>query len=220
MNATTILIPFIIFVIGMTISVIIGAISMIFIKKYRLCNFLLRGFIILLFMYFQRPISEFIICKVIHYQYLNEFYDVGKLDKTHIARIASIKKIETADGIDEIIKKGLIITDELLYYSLSGSGSQNPNTIADIGYGHCGNYSILFSAIANHYIRENNLSDKYEVKVLAVKDIWFNTFSLFGHHVSCVLNNKKAGERIHIDPTFYDFNRITLRSMSIKKKHK
>ncbi len=104
-------------------------------------------------------------------------------------------------------------------YKLSGSGSVVPIKIMDTGYGHCGNYSILFAATVNHYLNQNKLSNDYQMNVVYVKDRWFKYFTVFNSHVTCMLINKhNPSDRKHIDPTFYDVNKIRLTKMKFTQK--
>jgi hypothetical protein len=167
---------------------------------------------------FQRPISEFLICTFISYDYLGEKYQVDTLDKIHISKLDKLMDISELDNVDVIIQKSLNVTNCLLHYKLSGSKSTDPNIIMDRGYGHCGNYSILFSTIANHYLKQNNLSKEYKMNIVYVKDRWFGRYTIFNSHVSCVLVHD--GHREHIDPTFYDYNKIKLTNMQFTDKNK
>jgi hypothetical protein len=123
--------------------------------------------------------------------------------------------------IGDVIRLSQQQTGKLLQFNFSAV-ENDPNKIILTGKANCIGYAALFSRISNSIITQSALGEEWRASAhighlycMGVNIHQYTQHPYFVDHDFVILQNKKTGELIGVDPSLYDYTLI--RTVRISK---
>ena len=128
---------------------------------------------------------------------------------------ASIDK-ESDSDIEQIIKLSLLATSNKLNYT-ADKNENDPNKLISTKTAHCVGYASFFSTTCNYLLRKFSLDDRWLAKP-RIGQLYFSGINIhkyfnspfFKDHDFAIIENKKTGQILAVDPTINDYLYIDL----------
>lgn len=118
---------------------------------------------------------------------------------------------QSEPDIEQIIKLGLSITSEQLYFT-SNKNDIDPNKLITSRTAHCVGYASFFATTCNHLLNKHNLADTWTAKPQAGQlyflginiHQYFHT-PFFKDHDFVTIENKTTRQIFAVDPAINDY---------------
>ena len=132
-------------------------------------------------------------------------------DKNLIDYIEANTNEQTDPDIKQIVKLSLSITSKQLNFTFNNN-DKDPNKLITSKTAHCIGYASFFATTCNYLLKKNNLDNRWTAKTQKGHLNFFGedihpyfTAPFLKDHDFVLIENKKTGEILAVDPTANDY---------------
>ena len=133
-------------------------------------------------------------------------------DKNLIDYVDANTNEQTDPNIKQIVKLSLSITSKQLNFTANKKNDIDPNKLITSKTAHCIGYASFFATTCNYLLKKNNLDNRWTAKTQKGNLNFFGTDihkyfkpGFFSDHDFVLIENKKTGEILAVDPTANDY---------------